>query len=446
MTDSDNPAGNPGALNRPRPEKPGAPMPAGALATDVTRPHSVPKGVQPPFERRRRAVGWRSGDVLRAAALVIAMYVVIQLLWHTSVLIFVIFLAMLFGLAVSAGVDRLQRFRIPRGIAAALIVLSFFGLLVGFGAIMAPTLAEQSRELQERLPQAIEKVEGWVNQNRTGALGFLLDDGSVETAVDPLAPAPPAADSGVLDAGAAQPAATMRDRIGEQLRASTRYLFPFLSSTVAIFSGILLVVFVSIYIAADPRVYHRGIMHLFPHGMRERAGEVFSTTATVLRKWLVTQLIGMTTIGVVTTIVLLVLDVRAAFALGLLAGLLEFVPTVGPIISAVPAIAMGFLDSPEKALWVTLAYIGIQFFENTILIPNLMREGLDIPPALTLVAQALMAMLFGFLGLLVAVPMLAAIMVPIKLLYVEGVVGDEVDILDENNDEEDADDEEADDR
>ncbi|HEU4564079.1 MAG TPA: AI-2E family transporter, partial [Gemmatimonadaceae bacterium] len=194
---------------------------------------------------------------------------------------------------------------------------------------------------------------------------------------------------------------------------------------------ILLITILSIYIAAEPETYHRGIMHLFPHRSRKRAGEVLSAMATVLRKWLVTQLIAMLAIGTVTTIVLLALGVKAAFALGLIAGLFEFIPTVGPILSAVPAVAMAFLDSPEKAISVVIAYIVIQQLENHLLIPKLMEGGLDLPPVLTILAQALMSIIFGFLGLMVAVPMLAAIMVPIKMLYVEDVVGDEVSILDE---------------
>jgi predicted PurR-regulated permease PerM len=163
---------------------------------------------------------------------------------------------------------------------------------------------------------------------------------------------------------------------------------------------------------------------LFPHERRERIGEVLSAIAAVLRKWLVTQLIAMVTLGIVTTILLLALDVKAAFALGLLSGLFEFIPTLGPIISALPAIAMGFLDSPEKALWVTIAYIGVHFLEGHLLIPLLMKGGINLPPALTIFSQALMAVLFGFLGLMCAVPLLAATVVGVKMLYVEDVVGD----------------------
>ena len=137
----------------------------------------------------------------------------------------------------------------------------------------------------------------------------------------------------------------------------------------------------------------------------------------------------MITISIVVTVVLLILHVQAGLALGLLAGLLEFIPTVGPIMSALPAVAMGFLDSPEKALYVTIAYVLIQFFENHMLIPLLMKGGMNLPPALTVFSQALMALLFGFLGLMCAVPILAATVVAVRMIYVEGVVGDEAGMM-----------------
>jgi predicted PurR-regulated permease PerM len=189
-------------------------------------------------------------------------------------------------------------------------------------------------------------------------------------------------------------------------------------------TGLLIIIFLSIYIAVDPGTYRSGIMHLFPHARRERIGQVLSGIAAALRKWLVTQLIAMVAMGIITTVVLLLLRVKAAFALGLLSGLLEFIPTAGALISSVPAILMGFLDSPEKALWVTIAYVGVHFVEGHLLIPLLMKGGVDLPPALTILSQALMAILFGFLGLMCAVPMLAATMVAVKMLYVEDVVGD----------------------
>lgn len=414
--------------------------------------------------KRRRRPGWGNAAILRTAALVIGMYLVVRLLWFVHFLVLVTFLGVLFGLAVSAGVDRLERFKIPRGLGAGLIVLSFFGILVGFGAWMAPTLREQSTELRRRMPQAIDRIEAWMNSHRSGFIGMIVnsvagqarrDSAAATSAVardstlavasadsaTTRAPAAPGTPRGAQAAPTIQPPrvvpadstqvrdsislqTTLRERVGSRMSGVTRFLFPFLSSTLEVVSGFLIIVFLAIYIGADPEMYRRGIMHLFPHEQRERAGEVLSGIAGVLRKWLVTQLIAMVTIGVVSSIVLALMGIKASIALGVLAGLLEFVPTVGPLISAIPAVAMGFVDSPEKALWVAIAYWGIQFFENHLLIPLLMKGGINLPPALTILAQALMALIFGFLGLMCAVPLLAATMVAVKMLYVEGVVGD----------------------
>jgi predicted PurR-regulated permease PerM len=121
-------------------------------------------------------------------------------------------------------------------------------------------------------------------------------------------------------------------------------------------------------------------------------------------------------IGVVSMIALLLLGVKAPFALAFIAGLFEFIPSVGPVLSAVPAILMAFVDSPEKALAVLVAYWGIQFLENNLLIPYLMRGEMDLPPAITLIAQSLMTLVFGFIGLVVAVPLTAAVLVPLRMM------------------------------
>ncbi|MDB4878558.1 MAG: hypothetical protein JWL60_4 [Gemmatimonadetes bacterium] len=425
--------------NSPQNDPGREPAGASAPAAHPARRGAVPSGaVGRAGSKHRRMVGWRSRDVVRAAALVLAMYLGLKLLWFANALFLTIFLGILFGIAVSAGVDRLQRFRIPRGIGAALIVVSFFGLLFAFGAWTAPTLREQGKELRQKLPIAVERVEDWVNRRQSGMLGPLLGGATPgQTAQAPSAvpdgkPVPPAAAGPATgtapataapgtdsSAGPAGPAGTLRSRLGGQLSGVTRYLFPFLRNTVHAVGGLLLIVFLSIYFAADPELYRRGALALLPVRRRAQGAEVMDRVAIVLRKWLVTQLIAMAVIGAVSTIALLILDVKAAFALGILAGLFEFIPTVGPILSAIPAIAMAFLDSPEKALLVIAVYAGIQFLENHILIPLLMKGGMDLPPALTVVAQTLLALVFGFLGLMVAVPMLATVMVLVQTLYVQ---------------------------
>jgi predicted PurR-regulated permease PerM len=362
----------------------------------------------------------RWSDAFRIAAAILGLVVALLLLWHTRTLVLTVFLGVLFALAVSAGVDRLQRWRVPRGVAAPLIVFAFVGLLAGFGNWIGPTVREQTMELRTKLPEALGKLELWVRSRGGGIIATItgLSPDSLARGPAPnVAPTP--LDSAVAGIPAPPPPATattsLRDRLLAQLGGVGRFFLPVISHTLAVAAGIVLVLFLAIYLAIDPGIYRRGLLYLVPREDRPQADKMLGAIAGTLRKWLVTQLIAMIVIGVVTTSVLLALKVRAAIPLGILAGLLEFVPTLGPILSALPAIAMGFVDSPEKALFVTIAYVGIQFIENHLLIPILMKEGIDLPPALTIVAQALMAIVFGVLGLLVAVPLLATVMIGARM-------------------------------
>lgn len=375
--------------------------------------------------------GWRTRDLLRTLAIIAGFYIALQLLWVGRSIVLLTFLGVLFGLALTAGVDRLERWRIPRGIGAVVIVLTFLGVLVGVGALTTPSITGQIQELKTQLPEAIGQIQRWIHERQAGVTEVLERV------------SPPAADSVEKSAPRDKPSGSPEnDRarqeqdgesevslgqgIAEQIGGVSRHLFGLFSSTLAALGGSVLVLFVAIFVAVDAKQYHRGLMHLFPHDMRGRAGEVLSATAVMLRRWLLAQFIGMLVVGALTTGVLFLLGIRAPGALGIIAGIFEFIPIVGPILAAIPAVAMGFLDGPEKALGVTVAYIGIQQLEANLLYPILMKKGLEIPPVLTIATQGVMALAFGFIGLLMAVPLLAAAIVPIKMLYVRDVVGDEV--------------------
>jgi predicted PurR-regulated permease PerM len=352
-----------------------------------------------------RRSAWRPRDVLRATLIVAGVYVAMQALWVGRSIFLLGFFGVLLGLTLSAGVDRLQRYRIPRGLAAVLLVLALGGALVGLGFLTAPQISGQMREVRDQLPKAVDQARDWV-ERRVGGISEILQPDSAAGARTPLQETASAPSAGP---GVAQ-------------------LFTVFSSTLSALAGLIVLVFVAIFVASEPDLYHRGLMHLFPHEIRAKAGEVLSATATTLRRWLLMQLIAMISIGVVTTLALLALGVRGAIALGIIAGLLEFIPYVGPILSAVPAVGMALLDSPEKALYVALAYTAIQQLEGAVLQPLLMKEGLQVPPVITILSQGLLATLFGFLGLLLAVPLVASVMIPVKMLYVRDVVGDEVSV------------------
>jgi predicted PurR-regulated permease PerM len=350
--------------------------------------------------------------------MVAAVYVALQLLWVGRSVFLVGFFGVLLGIVLAAGVDRLERFRIPRGIGAVIIVLLFFGALTGIGFVAAPQISSQVGEVKQQLPQAIDEVEQWIQQ-RGGGVAEIIKSGG-------------ARGRDTTSQGGGQ--VDLRKSLNQQLAGAASNFFSFFSSTVAVLGGVIVMLFVAIFVAVDPGMYHRGLMHLFPHEARDRAGEVLSATATTLRRWLLMQMISMLVIGVVTTVALLLLGIKGAIALGIIAAILEFIPYVGPILSAVPAIAMALLDGPEKVVYVVIAYIAIQQLEGLVLQPLLMKEGLELPPVMTILGQALLSLVFGFLGLLLAVPLMASVMVPVKLLYVRDVVGDEVTVPGEDGD------------
>ncbi|WP_053333662.1 AI-2E family transporter [Gemmatimonas phototrophica] len=388
-----------------------------------------------PLAPERR--GWRTADLTRAAFTILAVWFGLQLLWSVRSLAILVFLAALFGISVARGVDILERYRIRRGIASALLVLGTLGAIGGVLALTAPTLIEQGQELRREFPAAVTKVQTWIDSRKGGLLGSLISsaagtaqtlDSATSAALAPTEPAGGAGTAGTAigRAGAqtAPPVATapesateaIKRRLTDGIGSATKYLFSFVSNTLAAFAAFVLLIFLAMYIGAEPEVYRGWMLAMVPATSRAQVRIVLDEISTVLRKWLVTQLIAMVVIGTVSFTVLMLLGVKAAFALGFIAGLMEFIPTVGPILSAVPAILMGFVDSPEKALAVGLAYWGIQFVENNLLIPYLMRGEMDLPPAITIVAQTLMTLVFGFLGLMVAVPLTAAVLVPLRMM------------------------------
>jgi len=388
----------------------------------------MPEHPDSPRQDAPRRPGWRTRDVARATIVALAVYAVARLIVSAHTLIFVAFLGVLLGLAVAAGAERLQRFGIPRGLAAGLIVVTAVGLLVGLGAWSGPTVQRQYHELRDRLPEAFVRLDHWLAERQEGLLGPLFSADSSAAVPQPATVTPHTDDT--ITVVATQDSLThvkqVRDRLLTQVTGIRHLLFPVIHSTIAALSGIIGVLFLAIYIGADTELYRRGILSLIPHRIRQRGEQVLDALADALRRWLITQFIAMLAIGGVTAIVLLVLHVPGALPLAILAGLLEFVPTVGPILSAIPAVAMAFVESPEKAAVVAVAYIGIQFLENHLLIPILMKEGVDLPPVLTILTQATMALTFGIMGLFVAVPVLVVATILVKMLYVEDVIGDQV--------------------
>ncbi|PRY03635.1 putative PurR-regulated permease PerM [Pontibacter ummariensis] len=197
-----------------------------------------------------------------------------------------------------------------------------------------------------------------------------------------------------------------------------------LSTTLGVIADIYIILFLTIFITAQPFVYRKGIVLLFPLAKRSRAEEVLDTLGDTLYKWLLGKLFSMLVVGIFTTIGLSLLGIPLELVLGLIAGLLSFIPNFGPILGLVPAVMVALLEGPYQALYVIMLYVGIQIVESNLITPLVQRRMIAIPPALIIIAQLLLGIFSGTLGLILATPVIAVVMVLVKMLYIHDTLGD----------------------
>lgn len=181
----------------------------------------------------------------------------------------------------------------------------------------------------------------------------------------------------------------------------------------------LLIVFVGgIYLASQPDLYRGGLLKLFPRKNRELASLALDDSGRALKLWLLGQLISMALVGTLTGVGLWLIGVPSALALGLFAGLLEFIPLIGPIIAAIPGVLLAFAQGPEMALWALALYLLIQQVEGNVIQPLVQQHAVDLPPALLLFSLLAGGLLFGATGVILATPLTVVIFVLTKRLYV----------------------------
>jgi predicted PurR-regulated permease PerM len=190
----------------------------------------------------------------------------------------------------------------------------------------------------------------------------------------------------------------------------------------------LLVVVAGAFIAANPKVYRDGLVKLFPPSQHERIESSLDAVGKALKLWLGAQLMAMIFVGVATTVGVWLIGLPSAFALGLIAALLEFVPFIGPILGALPAVLIASTMDGTTVLWTVLLFIGIQQVESNLIFPMLGRRMVSLPPALALFAILAAGVLFGPLGLIFGFPMAVVAFVLVKKLYVRETLGEETPV------------------
>jgi predicted PurR-regulated permease PerM len=311
--------------------------------------------------------------------------------WVAAQVILTLFAGVLVGILLRGlTVWTTARTGVGHGWALAIVcgTLALAGL--GLSVFLAASISQQLSELYDRVPQALEQLRARVEANPLGQriLG--------------AAPAADGASGGETAARVAGAAAMAAGALG---------------------SGVL-ILFVGLFLAADPAVYRRGLIRLVPMSHRDRANHVLDEVGEVLLRWLAGRVLLMGILGVLTWAGLLVIGVPLALPLALIAALLSFIPNIGPILSAIPAMLIAASEAPVMALYVAALYLGIQTLETYTLEPYVVRKTADLPAALVIGFQLLMGTLLGVMGLALATPLLAMLTVMVQRLYVEGTLGD----------------------
>jgi len=328
---------------------------------------------------------------------VVAVLALTLFMWRIARALLLAFIGILLASPLRGLVNLIIRYvPIPAPLALVFVLLVLAALLALFVWFAGPQLNDQLSQLIETLPNSASRVEKWLKQYEWGR--YVLSQ---------LAPS----------------------KLGE---GQGIHLFSrvsgFASATFGILADVLIVIFTAIYFAANPGMYKRGIVALVPRNKSQRVTEVMEATGYTLRYWLLGQGITMVTVGVLTAVGLWIIGVPLAPLLGVIAGLLEFIPFIGPIAAAVPGVLIALTQGWNEALYAVIVYSIVQQSESHVIIPLIQRKVVELPPALIILAVIAMGMVFGFLGALVATPLTAVVMVWIKMLYVQDVLGKPISI------------------
>ncbi|MGG6241115.1 AI-2E family transporter [Nodosilinea sp. AN01ver1] len=321
--------------------------------------------------------------------------VCLYIFWQIRTVLLLALAAVTFVVVLNRAVRVLQKRISDRRAAVLILVVAVLLVLGGFGFVIVPPFFNQLQAIIDLTSQVVNRAQTWVLNLGDTIPGFAIDDlQSLEAILDRLQ--------------------TLN------LEMIFGRFFTWFSNTLTIALNLLLVTVLIVMILMNPKAYRGIFLKLFPSSRRQQVSHVLDNCEEAISGWFIGILFNMTIIATMSMIGLWILGIPLAFANGLLAGLLAFIPNLGPFLSVLPPAAIALLDAPWKAIAVIILYVVIQQVESNILTPLVMKKQVSLLPAVTLLSQVVFAVLFGFLGLLLALPLTLIIQQWVNEFVVKG--------------------------
>lgn len=334
----------------------------------------------------------RLGQWISVIALLISLYI----MWRIRQVLLLVFGAAVFATVLNRIVRRLQMSGVKRGIAIAITLLILFVTMAGFFLVIVPKIGDQVQQFTALLPEGIEQLRAGYEWLQNRIPGQILEDNRSVSAL-----------------------------LQNLQNWTSRLLGNFwllVSNSVSAAVSLLLFLAITIMLLLDPLQYRRVFVLAFPAFYRHRVEEILDQCEQSLVGWSRGTLLAMVAIALVSYVGLLILKVPLPLVNALIAGLLEFIPNVGPTLSIVPPTLLALLDTPWKAGAVIILYLLIQQFESLVLVPLVMKHEASLLPLFTVLAVVVSSIFFGFLGLFLAVPLLVVVQIWLKEVLVEDIL------------------------
>jgi predicted PurR-regulated permease PerM len=320
--------------------------------------------------------------------------------WYYAAAIFLLFTGMLLGVGLNAMSNRLGRLiKLPHPVRLAIVCLALAALLAGIVFLGGSTIADQAKVLSDTIKSQLVNVKGLLDRNGIDTSYFDFTNGNGGSG-NPASGSAPAAHS--LPSGLPSPSDLASS--GGAIVSQTLKL---LLGTASAVGNIFIVLFLGLAFAAQPSIYRRGLLFMAPVKYRGEATVIIDRISDTLERWLIAQIITMFAVFMVTWIGLAIIGIQSSFILGIQAGLLAFIPTVGAIIAGIIVVLASLASGWVAAVSAAVLFLGVHAMESYVLTPLIQRQALDIPPATLFAVQILLGIVFGMWGLTLALPLMA---------------------------------------